>query len=159
MLSPFLLSHSWNSLSYSPCPCFYEGIPASTHLINLISDRGPISNIYKELKKFDSIYSYNPIKMGYKAKQRIFNWRILNVWEIPNPLHCRIQPSQDQGPLLPLVLDKAILCYICSWSHGSLHVYSLIGGLVPGSSGVYGWLIMLFFLWGCKPLQLQQSFL
>ena len=30
---------------------------------------------------------------------------------------------------------KAILCYICSWSHGSLHVYSLVGGLVPGSSG------------------------
>jgi hypothetical protein len=33
-----------------------------------------------------------------------------------------IQPSQDQGPLLPLMPDKAILCYICSGSHGSLHV-------------------------------------
>jgi len=31
--------------------------------------------------------------------------------------------------------DKAILCYICSWSHGLLHVHSLVGGLVPGSSG------------------------
>ena len=31
--------------------------------------------------------------------------------------------------------DKAILCYIFSWSHGSLHVYSLVGGLVLGSSG------------------------
>jgi hypothetical protein len=31
---------------------------------------------------------------------------------------------------------KAIFCYICSWSHGFLHVYSLVGGLVPGSSGV-----------------------
>jgi hypothetical protein len=30
--------------------------------------------------------------------------------------------------------DKALLCYICSWSHVSLHVYSLFGGLVPGSS-------------------------
>jgi len=29
---------------------------------------------------------------------------------------------------------NAILCYICSWSHGSLHVYSWGGGLVPGSS-------------------------
>jgi hypothetical protein len=28
--------------------------------------------------------------------------------------------------------DKAILCYICSWSH----VYSLVSGLVPGSFGV-----------------------
>jgi len=49
--------------------------------------------------------------------------------------------------------NKAILCYICSWSHGSVHVYSLGGGLVPGSSG---WLVL--FLWGCKPLQLLQSF-
>jgi hypothetical protein len=35
----------------------------------------------------------------------------------------------------------------------SLHVYSLVGGLVPGSSwggGRSGWLILLFFLWGCK---------
>jgi hypothetical protein len=45
-----------------------------------------------------------------------------------------IEPSQEQGALLPLMPNKAILCYICFWSHGSLHVYSLIGGLVPGSS-------------------------
>ena len=31
--------------------------------------------------------------------------------------------------------DKAILCYICNWSHASPHVYSFVGGLVPGSSG------------------------
>jgi hypothetical protein len=64
-----------------------------------------------------------------------------------------IKPEQDQGPLLPLMPDKAVFCDICSWSHGSLHVYSLIGGLVPRSSGWSGWL-MLFFLWGYKPLQL-----
>jgi hypothetical protein len=29
--------------------------------------------------------------------------------------------------------DKAILCYICCWSHWSPHVYSFVGGLVPGS--------------------------
>ena len=39
-------------------------------------------------------------------------------------LHWGIEPSQDQGPLLPLMSNKAIICYICSWSHGSLHVYS-----------------------------------
>jgi len=56
------------------------------------------------------------------------------------PLHWGIKTSQDQGPLHPLMLDKAILCYICSWSYGSLHVYSFVGGLVPGSSGgLVGW--------------------
>jgi hypothetical protein len=65
------------------------------------------------------------------------------------PLHWG---TKDQWPPLPLVPNKAILCYICGWSHG----YSLVAGLVPRSSG---WLILLFFLWGCKPLQLLQSFL
>jgi hypothetical protein len=55
-------------------------------------------------------------------------------------------PPQDQGPPLCLMSDEAILCYICSWSHGSLHVYSLVGGLLPGSSGGSGWLI--FFSYG-----------
>jgi hypothetical protein len=35
-------------------------------------------------------------------------------------------PTQGQGPFLPLMPNKAI-CYICSCSHGSLHVYSLVG--------------------------------
>ena len=38
------------------------------------SDRGLISNIYKELKKLDSRNSNNPVKkMGFRAKQRILN--------------------------------------------------------------------------------------
>jgi hypothetical protein len=45
-----------------------------------------------------------------------------------------IKPPQDQGPPLSLMSDKAILWYICIWSHGSLPVHSLVGGLVPGSS-------------------------
>ena len=62
------------------------------------------------------------------------------------PLYWGIEPSQDQGPLLPLMPDKAMLCYICGWSHWFLHVCSLVGGLVPGSSGgVFSWLILLFF--------------
>ena len=52
------------------------------------------------------------------------------------PLHWGIEPSQGQGPLLPLMSNKAILCYRCIWGQGSLHVYSFVGGLVPGSSGV-----------------------
>jgi hypothetical protein len=61
-------------------------------------------------------------------------------------LHWGIEPSQDQWPLLQLILDKAILWFICSWSHGSLNVESLVGGLVPGSS----WVLV-----GCKPMGLQ----
>jgi hypothetical protein len=55
----------------------------------------------------------------------------------------------------PLMHDKAILCYICSWGH----LYSFIDGLVSWNSGGSDWLILLFFLWGCKSLQLLQSFL
>jgi hypothetical protein len=73
-------------------------------------------------------------------------------------LHWDIEPSLDQRPLLPLMPNKVILWYICSWSYGSLPVY-LDSSLVPGSSGGSGWLILLFFLWGCKQLQLLQSFL
>ena len=51
------------------------------------------------------------------------------------PLYWGIESSQDQGTLLPLMSNKAILCYIRSGNHGFLHVYSLVGGLVPGSSG------------------------
>jgi len=59
------------------------------------------------------------------------------------PLHWGIEPPQDQEPLLPLISSKAVLCYICSQSHGSLHVNSLVGGPVPGSSRRSGWLILL----------------
>ena len=37
------------------------------------SDRGPISNIYKELKKLDSRKPKTLLKMGHRAKQRILN--------------------------------------------------------------------------------------
>jgi hypothetical protein len=57
-------------------------------------------------------------------------------------LHWRIEHTQAQGLLLPLMSNKAILCYICSQSHGSLHVYTLVGGSVSGSSGESGWLTL-----------------
>ena len=63
-----------------------------------------------------------------------------------SPLHWDIKPPQDQGPLLSLMSNKVILRYICSWSHGSLQVYSLVGGLVPGSSEGSGWFILLLLL-------------
>jgi hypothetical protein len=66
------------------------------------------------------------------------------------PLHWGIKSSEDQGPLQPLI-SEAIFYFKC---HGSLHMYSLFGGLVSGSSGVSGWLILLFLLYDFKPLQL-----
>jgi hypothetical protein len=45
-----------------------------------------------------------------------------------------IEPSEDQGPPLPLMPNKVMLDYIWSWSHVCLHVFSLVGGLVPESS-------------------------
>ena len=39
-----------------------------------------------------------------------------------------IKPSQEQGPPLPLIPDRAIPCYICFCSH----VYPIVGGLIPG---------------------------
>ena len=49
-----------------------------------------------------------------------------------------MKPPQDQASSLLLMPDYAVLCYICSWSHGSLHMCSLFGGLVSGSSGGSG---------------------
>lgn len=53
------------------------------------------------------------------------------------PLHWGIRPRQDQGPLLPLMPYKAILCYICRWSHRSIPMYSWDDGLVSGC--LVGW--------------------
>jgi hypothetical protein len=44
---------------------------------------------------------------------------------------------------LPTDPNKAILCHICSLSHGSLLVYSLVGSPDPRSSGVSGKLTLL----------------
>ena len=64
-----------------------------------------------------------------------------------------IKPPQDQGPPFPLMSDKAILYYICIWSHGPLHVHPLVAGLVSGSSEWYGYLILFFIKhshWGLR---------
>jgi hypothetical protein len=71
------------------------------------------------------------------------------------PLYWGIYGLFKRPRTFPSIDDKAILCYICSWSHA----YSFADSLVPGSSAGSGWLILLFFLWGSKVLQLLQSLL
>jgi hypothetical protein len=51
------------------------------------------------------------------------------------PLHWGIEHPQAQGPLLSLMSNKAILCHICGQHCELLHVYSLVSGPVPRSSG------------------------
>jgi hypothetical protein len=49
---------------------------------------------------------------------------------LPTPIF----PPWHPPTLGPLMSNKDIFCHICSRSHGSLHVYSLVGGPVPKSS-------------------------
>jgi hypothetical protein len=46
----------------------------------------------------------------------------------------RAAPPQPPPPPA-LMSNKALFCHVCNWSHGSLHVYSLVGGPVLASSG------------------------
>jgi hypothetical protein len=55
------------------------------------------------------------------------------------PLHWGIKHSQAQGPLLPLMSNKAILCHICGWSHGSFCVYSLVVQSPGALGGLASW--------------------
>ncbi|EDL07812.1 mCG144580, partial [Mus musculus] len=74
------------------------------------------------------------------------------------PLHWGIEHPQAQGPLLPLMSNKALLFHISDQHHGLLHVYSLVGGSVPRNSGVSVMLILLLPPWGFKPPLLLQPF-
>jgi hypothetical protein len=57
-----------------------------------------------------------------------------------------------------LMTWNSILCYICGWSNSSLHVYSLVGCLVPGARGI----LVDSYCWSsygaAKNLQLFGSF-
>jgi hypothetical protein len=83
----------------------------------------------------------SPTKTSYHichppASMQVFSSQILTPDSHPGiTLHWGTDPSQDQGPLLPLMSDKDILCYIWGWSHWFLHVYS-------------GWWFSLWELWG-----------
>jgi hypothetical protein len=73
---------------------------------------------------------------------------ILGHWTFPGP---RASSPTDAWQSHPLLL--------CSWSHGSLHVYCLVGGPVPGSSRGSGLLTVLLPPWVYKPPQSLLSLL
>lgn len=54
-----------------------------------------------------------------------------------------LEPRQDQGLLLLLVPNKAIICYICIWSHRSVHEQSIIIVFITEHS----YSLTLLFLW------------
>jgi len=86
---------------------------------------------------------------GFYEGAHSFTHIPFHLLDLTFPYTGGIKPYHDQGPLFPMMPNKAILCFICDWSHRSIPVFSWDGGLVPGSSGVSGWLILLFFFWGC----------
>ena len=100
---------------------------------------------------YESFYPISPPYASMRVLSHTPTHSHLTALTFP---YSEIEPSQDQGSLLLLMPDSAILWYICNWCHGSLHVYSLVGNLVPVSSGWSGWLILLFLLWSCKPYSL-----
>jgi len=145
-------------LSHKLCDCSW----LQNHLLDMRAQISLIEYFYLHFKCYP--FSWFPIhKSPIPFPLPLLLWGCspsptTQPFQPPCPdilLHCRVQTCQHQGLLLQLVPNKAILCYIYSWSHRSVHVYSLGRGLVPGSSG---WLVLLF-LWGCKSLPLLQSFL
>jgi hypothetical protein len=107
------------------------------------------------------------------------SWFPLWKFPIPFPLPLLLwgwslhQSTQSRFPILAfpytgassLHKTKSLSSHWCptrpsstTYSDGDMGS-SLVGGLVPGSSGESGWLILLFLLWSYKPLQLLQSFL
>jgi hypothetical protein len=72
-----------------------------------------------------SLFLVSPSQTPYHTSLPPAFMRVLHLTTHPLLTHCPsialcwiIEPPQDQRPL-PLMPDKAILCYICSWSHGS----------------------------------------
>ena len=112
--------------------------------------------LYLNFKCF-TLSSSSPPETSYPIPPCIFEGAPLLTHPLlascPNiPLHWGIDHPQAKGPLLPLISNKAIFCHICGWSHRSLHVYSLVGGPIPGSSEEFGRLTLLLPHGSANPL-------
>ena len=107
-------------------------------------------------------------------KHNLFNWLFYLFIYISNIVHLPYFPSANLLSHLPPAYHpvshyarysshntKGLPLRLMPDIHICIHIHSLVGVLVPGSpvGGRSGWLIVLFLLWSCTPLQLIQSFL
>jgi hypothetical protein len=86
-------------------------------------------------------FQVSPSEIPYSISSPFASMRVIPnppTYLLPScsgiPLHWCIEHPQAQGPLLPLVSNKATLCHIRGRSLGSLHVYSLVGIPFPEMS-------------------------
>ena len=73
----------------------------------------------------------SPLETPYPILPPPVSVRVLTHLPTSLPWHSpTVGHGAFPGPMASpaLMFDKAILCYICSWSHGTLHEYSLVGG-------------------------------
>jgi hypothetical protein len=148
----FFFFSPWDSVSLcSPgCPGTHSVDQACLELRNLPASSSQVLGLKAcattaLLFTFQMLFSFPvyPQKLPIPSSIPLLLWGCFPIHPFPLPCLCiplnwGIEPSQDKGLLLSLMPDKAILCFICSSSHGSLHVYSFVGGLVPESSGGCG---------------------
>ena len=87
-----------------------------------------------------SPFQVSPLETFYRISPPLASMRVfspthpLQSSRPSIPLHWVIKHPQAQGPLLPLMSIKAILCHICCCqTHGSFRVNSLVGSPVPRS--------------------------
>ena len=83
-----------------------------------------------------SHFQVSPLETPYSIPPPQPLWGCSSAHPLPSsrpgiPLHWGIDHPQAQGPLLPPMFFKAILCHICGQRRGLLRVYSLVGGPVP----------------------------
>jgi hypothetical protein len=104
-------------------------------------------------KTHRSIFTLSPLHL---ASMRVLTY-LLPPYCSSIPLCWGIKPPLNQGPPLLLLSGKAILCYICIWSHGSLQVYFLVS-VLDSLRTEWSDQPILFFQWGCIPTLLLQSF-
>lgn len=113
----------------------FKCYPPSLFLICKLHFTSPIPRFYEGVPP-------TPILLHHRPSDVILLWRL------------GIKPWKDQGTLFLLMLDMVIVSYIYCWSRGFLYAYSLVGLLVPEGSGDSLLLLLLFYLWGCKPFQI-----
>ena len=145
--SPSLLWHLWKH-----GPLLQNKIWYHLHFFNLIFSLFTFQML--------SPFLVLPLNSLILSPKPLILWGCSSTHPLPPPcpgifLDWGMEPSQDRGPLFPLMPNQAILCSICNWSHESLHVHSSFGVIVPESSG---WLILLFFYGDANPFSSLSPF-